>query len=111
VATKNKREAKSDWSIDEAGIEKYSRALVAEVLTPSRLIEYVMHHVQPVYIPDEPQAVNDLRTAIDSRYPEFRKRFEAGERNNEELNLNLRVIEEQMAYFVGLEVGRRVSRD
>lgn len=54
MATKKKREAKNDdWAIDEAGIEKYSKALVAQVLSPARLMEYVMDHVQPIYIPNE----------------------------------------------------------
>jgi hypothetical protein len=98
---------KRDFFIDDADIEKYSKALVAEVLSPSRLIEYVMDHVQPVNS-DEPQSLIALRTAIDSRYPELRERYRAGERNNEAL---LEVIEEQVVYFVGLEVGRRINRD
>lgn len=54
MATKKKREAKNDdWAIDEAGIEKYSKALVAQVPSPARLMEYVMDHVQPIYIPNE----------------------------------------------------------
>jgi hypothetical protein len=66
-----------------------------------------MDHVQRINS-DEPQSPIALRTAIDSRYPELRERYQAGERNNQAL---LEVIEEQVVYFVGLEVGRRVSRD
>jgi hypothetical protein len=109
TATKQKPEAKSDWSIDEAGIQKYSKALVAQVLSPSSLMQYVMDHVQPAIIAHEPEELNLLRAALDSRYPEFRKRYEAGEIKDGDLNLQ--IIEEQVMYFVGLELGRRVSRD
>ena len=103
-------EPKSEWCVNEADIEKYSKAVVAKALSPSRLMEYVTDYVQPLFIADEPEELQALRTAIDSRYPEFQKRYKAGD-DSDELEKDLQFIEEEMLYQVGLEVGRRVSRD
>jgi hypothetical protein len=60
-------------------------------------MEYVVEFVQPLFDADGPGEANALRTAIDSRYPEFRKRYKAGDRSDE-LEGHLTFIEEQMLY-------------
>jgi hypothetical protein len=50
-----------------------------------------------------------LRTAIDSSYPELRKRYDKGEKGDFEVDLDW--IEQMFSYYIGLEVGRRVSRE
>jgi hypothetical protein len=103
-------EPKSDWSANDADIEKYARALVAKALSPSALVEYVTDYIQPILMRDDPEEAIALRTTINSRYPELRRRQDAGDHSHD-LEVDLSWIEERLLYHVGMEVGRRITRD
>ena len=87
---------------DAAEILNVSRRIVDKALQPQALADYILN-----YVDDE--AAEDrlaLRTAIDSRYPEFRKRYEKGERGD--VGTELHIIDELVKFHVGVAVGRRV---
>ena len=90
---------------DDVKILNVSSRIVDMALQPQALADYILDFL------DE-RATKDLlalRTAIDGRYSEFRRRFESGERGDVEAELN--VINELTKFHVGLAVGRRVRKD
>lgn len=59
------------------------------------------------------QAESDLaglRRAINSDYRKILKRYNAGDKDGNTV-IEMEMIERDVLYYVGLEVGRRVSRD
>jgi hypothetical protein len=63
------------------------------------------------FIEQETEDADALRRAIDARYPDFKELAE-GETDEDKQAVNhLRIIEEQLMLHIGLELGRRVSRD
>jgi hypothetical protein len=88
---------------DPKKIAELSARIVYEALDPRRLCDYILN-----YCDDEAGgAIQALRTAIDPRYPDFKERYDRGERGDVETEL--RVCEEQVNFHVGIAVGRRVS--
>jgi membrane-bound lytic murein transglycosylase MltF len=88
---------------DEAEILNVSRQIVDKALQPSALADYILDHVDECAAED----LRALRTAIDSRYPEFRERFERGERGD--VTTELTIIDEMVKFHIGVAVGRRVK--
>jgi len=89
-------------AFDDAKILHVSSRIVDRALQPFALADYILNHL------DDEQAENllALRTAIDSRYPEFRRRFDEGERDD--IAPELTIIDELVKFHVGVAVGRRV---
>ena len=81
---------------------------MGKAFTPQQLMNHVTEFVWTIGEDDD---VNALRTAIDRGYPETRERYETSNFEDEEAKADLNLIEESMLYYIGLEVGRRVSRD
>jgi len=85
-----------------AQILNISRRIVDTTLQPQALADYILDCLDEHAAED----LRALRTAIDSRYPEFRERFEGGERGDVGAELN--VIDELVKFHIGVAVGRRV---
>ena len=100
--------AKVETGFDEAKIEQLSKRIVGKAFSPQQLMNHVTEFV---FILGEDADVTALRTAINHRYQELRERYEASNFEDDEAKADLNIIEESMLYYIGLEVGRRVSRD
>jgi len=102
--------AKVETRWDEAKVEQLIRRIVARAFSVKQLMNHVTDYV---WTTDEnaDADVLALRTAIDPKYQELRERYEASHFNDQEAKADLNLIEEELLYYVGLEVGRRVSRD
>ena len=88
----------------EAEILNVSRRIIDKALQPQAVADYILDHLDNEAAKDDLLA---LRSAIDSRYPEFRKRYEKGERGDVETELT--IIDEQVKFHIGVAVGRRVK--
>jgi hypothetical protein len=95
----SKKQSKS--AFDDAQILKVSQRIVDKALQPHALAEYILNDLDE----NQPEELHRLRTAIDDRYLEFRKRFEKGERGD--VATELTIIDEQTKFHVGVAVGRR----
>ena len=93
-----------DLAYDEAEILNVSRRIVDQALQPQAVADYILDHLDNEAAKDDLLA---LQSAIDSRYPEFRKRFENGERGD--VTAELHIIDELVKFHVGVAVGRRVK--
>jgi hypothetical protein len=70
------KQEQNSVAYDEEKIASISKRIVDEAIRPRALAEYILN-----YLDDEAgEELPALRTAIDSRYPEFRERFERAER-------------------------------
>jgi hypothetical protein len=98
------KKAKEPLALDDSKkIADLSTRIVYEALDPRRLCDYILN-----YCDDEAEeAIDALRTAIDPEYPDFKERYDLGERADVETEL--RIIDEQVKFHVGVAVGRRVS--
>ena len=102
-----KRSKASESCVDEPKIKEFSKKIVDRALSPFNLMDYMTN------IMNSHQAETDLaglRMAINTDYRKILKRYNAGDKDGNTVN-EMEMIERDVLYYVGLEVGRRVSRD
>jgi hypothetical protein len=90
--------------VDTPKIAELSASIVCEALDPRRFCDYILNYCDG----EARGAIDALRTAIDPRYPDFQKQYARGERGDVETEL--KVIEEQVKFFIGVAVGPASQR-
>ena len=94
---------KKDRGRDETTIARLAKQIVAKALSPEELLLHVDN-----FIEQETEDAEALRCAIDARYLDYK---EIADEETKEAHYQLQIIEEQLMLHIGLEIGRRVSRD